>query len=88
MLQKFCTVIVQQIILGRISEQMKANTYMNTLAVPYGLDSASHSVQQPVYPLQIYSLDSLPSALIPEDNLNVVPPTRTYKKWCKYVNNI
>jgi hypothetical protein len=49
---------------------------LNRLAVPHGLDSASHSTPKPTEPFS----NSLPSFLSREHSFRVQPPTRTYSK--------
>jgi hypothetical protein len=54
---------------------------LNKVAVPHGSDSFSHSIPQPSESSYYNpSLNSLPTNLTPEDNLHVLPPTRTYGK--------
>jgi hypothetical protein len=55
--------------------------HLNRVAVPCDSGSASQSLpQSPVPSLHTPALDPLPSALTPEDDLHVLPPTRTYTK--------
>jgi hypothetical protein len=52
---------------------------LNRVTISCGLHSASQSLPQPLVPsLHTPSLDPLPSVIISEDNIHVVPPT-TYK---------
>jgi hypothetical protein len=54
---------------------------LNTVAVPHGSDSSSHSIPQPLQPsLYIPLLNSLPTLLTVDRNFHVLPPTRTYSK--------
>jgi hypothetical protein len=54
---------------------------LNRVAVHCALDSAAESLPQPPYPsLHTPSLDPLPSVLTPEEDLHVLPPTKTYGK--------
>jgi hypothetical protein len=55
--------------------------HFNRVAVPCSSDSAAQSLPQPPEPsFHTASFDPVPSVFTPEDNLNVLPPTRTYSK--------
>jgi hypothetical protein len=54
---------------------------IDTVGVPHGSDSSSHSSPQPPQPLlHIPLLNSLPTLVSVDHKLHVLPPTKTYSK--------
>jgi hypothetical protein len=54
---------------------------LNRVVVPCGSDSATHSLpQSSLSSLHTPSLDPFSSDITPENDLNDLPPTRTYRK--------